>query len=65
MDTIVIQPANENELKLIESFISNHHLKSHTLTEDNKEDFVLLKLMEETDYNDTVNTDDFIKSLRS
>jgi hypothetical protein len=65
MDTIVIQPSDDKELELIKSFINNYHLKSRTLTEEDKEDFALLKLMEETDYNDVADTDGFIKSLRS
>lgn len=65
METIVVQAASEEELKLIEDFLKKNNLKSHILTNDDKEDIVLGKLMEETDYKDTVPTDVFIKKLRS
>lgn len=65
METIVVQAASKEELKLIEDFLKKNNLKSHILTNDDKEDIVLGKLMEETDYKDTVPTDVFIKKLRS
>lgn len=65
METIVVQAANAAELKLIEEFLKKNKLKSRVLTDDDKEDIVLGKLMEETDYNETVPTDSFIKKLRS
>ena len=65
METIVVQAANAAELKLIEEFLKKNKLKSRVLTDDDKEDIVLGKLMEETDYDETVPTDSFIKKLRS
>jgi hypothetical protein len=65
METIVVQAANAEELKLIEEFLKKHKLKSRILTDDDKEDIVLGKLMEETDYKETIPTDAFIKKLRS
>ena len=65
METIVIQAANAAELKMIEDFLKKNKLKSRVLTDDDKEDIVLGKLMEETDYNETIPTDTFIKKLRS
>ena len=65
METIVVQAANANELKLIEDFLKKNKLKSRILTDDDKEDIVLGKLMEETDYKETIPTDSFIKKLRS
>ncbi len=65
METIVVHAANAEELKLIEEFLKKHKLKSRVLTVDDKEDIVLGKLMEETDYKETVPTDTFIKKLRS
>ena len=65
METIVVQAANAEELKLIEEFLKKNKLKSRILTDDDKEDIVLGKLMEETDYKETVPTDSFIKKLRS
>ena len=65
METIVVQAANAEELKMIEEFLKKKKLKSRVLTNDDKEDIVLGKLMEETDYNETTPTDTFIKKLRS
>jgi hypothetical protein len=65
METILIQANNEKELRLIEDFLKQHKLKSRILTNDDKEEIVLGKLMEEVDYNDNMNTDAFLKQLRS
>ena len=65
METIVVQAANAEQLKIIENFLKENNLKSRVLTDDDKEDIVLGKLMEEADYNETIPTDAFIKKLRS
>jgi hypothetical protein len=65
METIVVQASTAAELKLIEEFLRKNKLKSRVLTDDDKEDIVLGKLMEEVDYDETVLTDAFIKKLRS
>lgn len=65
METIVVQAANAAELKMIEEFLKKNKLKSRVLTDDDKEDIVLGKLMEETGYNETIPTHTFIKKLRS
>jgi len=65
METIVVQAANAEELKMIEAFLKKNKLKSRVLTDDDKEDIVLGKLMEETDYSETIPTEKFIKKLRS
>jgi hypothetical protein len=65
METIVVQASTAAELKLIEEFLRKNKLKSRVLTDDDKEDIVLGKLMEEVDYDETVPTDAFIKKLRS
>ena len=65
METIVVQAANAEELKMIENFLKENNVKSRVLTDDDKEDIVLGKLMEEPDYDETIPTDVFIKKLRS
>ena len=65
METIVVQAANAEELKMIEEFLKKNKLKSRVLTGDDKEDIVLGKMMEETNYNETIPTNTFIKKLRS
>jgi hypothetical protein len=46
-------------------FLEQHKLKSSVLTEEDKEDMVLARLMEETNYDQTVDTDTFLNNLRS
>ena len=65
METIVIQTGNADEVKLIQSFLQQHNIKNHVLTDDDKEDIVLGRLMEETVYEDTVDTHSFLNKLRS
>ncbi len=65
METIVVQASTAAELKLIEEFLKKNKFKSRVLTDDDKEDIVLGKLMEEANYIETVPTDAFIKKLRN
>lgn len=65
METIVIQTQNAEEAKLVQAFLQQHKIKGHVLTDDNKEDLVLGRLMEETDYDDVVDTAQFLAKLRS
>ena len=45
--------------------MQQNNLKGRVLKDEDKEDYLLGKLMEETDYNDFVSTNEFIKQLRS
>jgi hypothetical protein len=65
METIVIQAQNAEEAKLVQDFLQQHKIKARVLTEEDKEDIVLGKLMEETDYEDVMNLDQFLSKLRS
>jgi ribosomal protein L21 len=65
MQTIVIQTQNAEEAKLVQAFLQQHKIKGHVLTDDDKEDIVLSKLMEETAYDDVVGLDQFLTKLRS
>ena len=65
METIVIQTQNAEEAKLVQAFLQQHSIKGHVLTDDDKEDIVLGRLMEETNYNDVVDTNHFLNKLRS
>ena len=65
MNTLLIQTVNNQELVLVETFLKQHHLKSRILTNDDKEDIVLGKMMDETNYTETVDTNEFIKQLRN
>lgn len=65
METIVIQTENAEEAKLVQSFLKQNKIKGHVLTDDDKEDIVLGRLMEETDYEDVIDIDVLLKKLRS
>lgn len=65
METIVIRPQNAEEAKLVQSFLQQHKIKAHVLTDDDKEDIVLARLMEETDYKDVTDLNQFLSKLRS
>lgn len=65
METIVIQTGNAEEVKLVQSFLRQHKIKGHLLTDDDKEDIVLGRLMEETAYDEIIETSTFLNKLRS
>ena len=65
METIVVQTENEEQGKLVKAFLEQHKLKNRVLSDENKEDIVLGRLMEETDYEELVDTDMFLNKLRS
>jgi hypothetical protein len=52
------------ELKLIQDFLKKNNIESHLFSEEDKEDYVLLNKMVEVDYNDIIDTDQFLKELR-
>jgi hypothetical protein len=64
METIVVQPCNDEELKLLKEFLQNNRIKNRVLYEEDKEDLVLGLMMQETDYNDAIDTNEFIKQLQ-
>lgn len=65
METILIQTNNEEEVKLVKSFLEQNKIKGRILNEDDKEDIVLGQLMEETDYDKLLDTNEFLEKLRS
>lgn len=65
METILIQTNNENEVKLVQSFLQQHKIKGRVLNDEDKEDFVLGRLMLETDYSELIDTDKFLNKLKS
>ena len=65
METIFLQTNNAVEVKLVQSFLLQNKIKGRVLSESEKEDIVLGRLMEETDYNDLIDKDSFVSKLRS
>ena len=64
METIVVQPSNDEELKLLKEFLQKSRIKNRVLNEEDKEDLVLGLMMQETDYSDIIDTNEFIKHLQ-
>jgi hypothetical protein len=64
METIVVQPSNDEELKLLKEFLQKSCIKNRVLNEEDKEDLVLGLMMQETDYSDIIDTNEFIKQLQ-
>jgi len=64
METVVLQPSNDAEMKILKEFLQKTQIKNKILNEEDKEDFVLGLMMSETDYNDTIDTAAFIKHLQ-
>ncbi len=65
METILVETENVEQVKLVQAFLEQHKLKSRVLSDEDKEDIVLGRLMEETDYTEVIDTDTFLKRLRS
>ncbi len=63
METILIQTESPEEVKLVQSFLQEHKLKGRILSDDDKEDIVLGRLMEETEYEEMIDTNSFLKKL--
>ena len=65
METILIQTNNQEEVKLVQSFLRQHKIKGRVLSDEDKEDIVLGKLMQETNYNELIDTNTFLNKLRT
>ncbi len=63
METILVETENVEQVKLVQAFLEQHKLKSRVLSDEDKEDIVLGRLMEETDYSEVIDTDSFSKKL--
>ena len=65
METILIQAESAEQVRLLQSFLTQNNMNGRVLSDDDKEDIVLGRLMEETDTNERVDTNAFLKKLRS
>ena len=65
METILIQAESAEQVRLLQSFLNQNNMNGRVLSDDDKEDIVLGRLMEETDTNERVDTNAFLKKLRS
>lgn len=65
METILIQAESAEQVRLLQSFLNQNNMNGRVLSDDDKEDIVLGRLMEETDTNERIDTNAFLKKLRS
>ena len=65
METILIQAESAEQVRLLQSFLNQNNMNSRVLSDDDKEYIVLGRLMEETDTNERIDTNAFLKKLRS
>lgn len=65
MNSIVINPKNKEELKLIEALLVKMGVESKVLTEEEMEDLGLSMLMKGVDRNDKVSEKDILSKLAS
>ncbi len=49
---------------MLKEFLQKSRIKNRVLNEEDKEDLVLGLIMQETDYKDTIDTNEFIKQLQ-
>jgi hypothetical protein len=64
METVMLQPSNDAEMQLLKEFLERTRIKNKIISEEDKEDFVLGLMMKEADYNDIIDTAEFIKHLQ-
>lgn len=63
MDSLLIYPENEEDLKLLKELLSKMKIKTKVLTEEEKEDMGLAYLMSQADRSETVSKDAIFKKL--
>lgn len=64
MDSLLITPAREEDLSLIQGLLQRINARFRVLSEEEKEDIGMLSLMAEGDPNDTVPEEEVMKILR-
>lgn len=64
MSTVIITVENENELAFVSELLKKNNIKSKVLSEEELEDYGLLKMMLETDLNDVVSEESIMKILK-
>lgn len=64
METIIVQPSSDAEMRLLKEFLEKTKIKNKFISEEDKEGFVLGLMMQETDYEDTIDTTEFINHLQ-
>jgi hypothetical protein len=64
MESVLITPKNKSELNLITALLERMNISKKILSDSEKEDLALLKLMLEADRSDLVSEKEIFKILR-
>ncbi|HEY2583001.1 MAG TPA: hypothetical protein VGI43_14395 [Mucilaginibacter sp.] len=65
MESIVINPKSEDEVKFITDLLNRMNISSKIITEEEKEDMGLLVMMKEVDRSEKVSREEVMKKLNS
>ena len=65
METLLVTPNNETDLKLIKIFLKGLNISPKTLSDDEKEDFVMGETMNNIDRTEKVSSEDVMSFLKS
>ena len=65
METLLVTPNNETDLKLIKIFLKGLNISPKTLSDDEKEDFVMGEMMNNIDRTEKVSREDVMSFLKS
>ena len=65
MSTVIINVETEKDLALISDLLQKNNIKAKILTEEELEDYGLLKMMLDADLNDAVSEESIMEKLKS
>jgi hypothetical protein len=65
MSTVIINAETEKELIFISDLLQKNNIKAKILTEEELENYGLLKMMLEVDLNDVVSEESIMEKLKS
>lgn len=65
MESIIISPRTQDEVRIIQELLDKMNISSTIITDEEKEDLGLLAMMKEVDRNDKVSRDAIMKKLNS
>jgi hypothetical protein len=65
METLIVTLKDKDELHLVSTMLKKMHINSRQLTEEDREDLGLTKLMKQVDRSEKVSREEVIKTLRA
>jgi len=64
MSTVIINVENEKELAFVSDLLQKNNIRSKILSEEELEDYGLLKMMPDVDLNDVVSEESIMEKLK-